>query len=93
EVESMVPPSCQERKNNSGQTPHEIFTDTNMDLISESEMWMRGTSSKCMLVATLIATIVFQVAYTAPDEIDPHFRGDIPFLVFAVLDAISLIFS
>ncbi|GKB69614.1 ankyrin repeat-containing protein [Tanacetum coccineum] len=66
EVESMVPPSCRERKNNSSQTPHELFTDTNMGLISESEKWMRGTTSKCMLVATLIATIVFGVAYTTP---------------------------
>lgn len=93
EVESMVPPTYRERKNNSGQTPHEIFTDTNMDLISESEKWMRGTASKCMLVATLVATIVFGVAYTIPGGIDPDSRDDIPFLVFVVLDAISLIFS
>ncbi|PWA65617.1 Ankyrin repeat-containing protein [Artemisia annua] len=92
EVESKLPPSCREWKNNSGQTPHELFTETNMDLISESQKWMRGTAGKCMLVASLVATIVFNVEYKTPGGIKPDIQ-DIPFLVFVVLDAISLILS
>ncbi|PWA39129.1 Ankyrin repeat-containing protein [Artemisia annua] len=98
EVESMIPPSYRERKNKRGQTPHEVFTDSHEKLVSDGENWMRGTASKCMLVATLIATIVFGVAYTIPGGYDeklgvPIFRHNVPFLVFVVLDAISLVLS
>ncbi|PWA84044.1 Ankyrin repeat-containing protein [Artemisia annua] len=85
-------------KNKRGQTPHEVFTNTHEKLVSDGEKWMRGTASKCMLVATLIATIVFGVAYTIPGGYDeklgvPIFRHNVPFLVFVVLDAISLVLS
>ncbi|KAD7479135.1 hypothetical protein E3N88_02271 [Mikania micrantha] len=34
------------------------------ELIVEGEKWMKGTTSQCVVVATLIATIVFASAFT-----------------------------
>lgn len=98
EVESMVPPSYRERKNRYLQTPYELFTDTHKDLVIEGGKWMKGTASKCMVVSALIATIVFAVAYTIPGGYNqkdgfPMFLHNGPFLVFVILDAISLILS
>ncbi|KAI3738101.1 hypothetical protein L2E82_28119 [Cichorium intybus] len=102
EVESMIPPNYKEKKNNSGLTPYQLFTENHKDLVSEGEKWMKGTASKCMVVAALIATVVFAVAYTIPGGYEqkdskkdgfPVFLHNGPFLVFVVLDAISLILS
>ncbi|KAI3512211.1 hypothetical protein L1887_19496 [Cichorium endivia] len=98
EVESMVPPLYKEQKNKSGLTPYELFTRNHKHLVTEGEKWMKGTASKCMVVAALIATVVFAVAYTIPGGYDqkdgsPMFLHNGPFLVFVVLDAISLILS
>nr|XP_043610868.1 uncharacterized protein LOC122582530 [Erigeron canadensis] len=111
EVRSMIPASYHERKNKDGKTPHELFTESHKDLLFESEKWMKGTASKCMLVATLIATMVFTVAYTVPGGYNngdnnngnnknwdkkngfPVFLDFAPFIVFVVLDAISLFLS
>ncbi|KAI3738104.1 hypothetical protein L2E82_28123 [Cichorium intybus] len=102
EVQSMIPPDYRQRKNNDGLTPYQLFTENHKDLVSEAEKWMKGTASKCMVAAALIATVVFAVAYTIPggyEQIDkqkegfPVFLHNAPFLVFVVFDAISLILS
>ncbi|GKD58766.1 ankyrin repeat-containing protein [Tanacetum coccineum] len=98
EVESMIPPSYRKRKNRFGQTPHQLFTHTHKDLVIKGGKWMKGTASKCMVVSALIATIVFAVAYTIPGGYNqkdgfPMFLHNGPFLVFVILDAISLILS
>nr|XP_043612224.1 ankyrin repeat-containing protein At5g02620-like [Erigeron canadensis] len=98
EVESKIPPYYTERRNQKGKTPRDLFTETHKELVYEGEKWMKGTASKCMVVAALIATIVFGVAYTIPGGYDqtngfPKFRDNAPFIVFVMLDAISLILS
>ncbi|KAL4560357.1 hypothetical protein LXL04_032507 [Taraxacum kok-saghyz] len=103
EVESMIPSHYKERKNGSGLTPYQLFTENHKDLVSEGEKWMKGTASKCMVVAALIATVVFAIAYTIPggyeqkDDITkngfPVFLHNGPFLAFVIFDAISLILS
>ncbi|PWA81656.1 Ankyrin repeat-containing protein [Artemisia annua] len=98
EVESMVPPAYREKKNRYLQTPYELFTETHKELVIEGGKWMKGTASKCMVVSALIATIVFAVAYTIPGGYNqkdgfPMFLHNGPFLVFVILDAISLILS
>ncbi|XP_023738055.1 uncharacterized protein LOC111886046 [Lactuca sativa] len=98
EVESMIPPLYKEQKNTSGLTPYELFTLNHTTSVIDGEIWMKGTASKCTLVATLIATIVFAVAYTIPGGYDqndgfPMFLHNGPFLLFVVLDAISFILS
>ncbi|XP_071690703.1 uncharacterized protein [Rutidosis leptorrhynchoides] len=98
EVESMIPQHYTEKRNKDGLTPSELFSETHNKLLIESEKWMKGTASKCMLVATLIATVVFGVAFTIPGGYEqnhgyPIFRHNPVFIVFVVLDAISLILS
>ncbi|XP_023759684.2 ankyrin repeat-containing protein NPR4 [Lactuca sativa] len=106
EVESMIHPDYKDRKNNQGQTPYELFTKDHKDLVVDGEKWMKDTASQCMVVAALIATVVFAVAYTIPggyrqtDDKEkgykeglPVFLYNGPFLAFVVLDAFSLIMS
>ncbi|KAI7742137.1 hypothetical protein M8C21_032182, partial [Ambrosia artemisiifolia] len=66
EVKSMIPPYYRELKNKDGQTPHDLFTKEHKKLIKEGEKWLKDTSSQCMVVAALIATIAFAAAFTIP---------------------------
>ncbi|XP_023754188.1 uncharacterized protein LOC111902595 [Lactuca sativa] len=97
EVEEMIPP-YRERKNKDGLTPHELFTKEHKDLVKQGEDWMKDTASQCMVVATLIATIVFAAAFTVPggynqDNGIPMFFEKVAFIIFVVSDAISLFSS
>lgn len=94
----MIPPSYRERKNKDGLTPHELFTKEHKDLLAQGEKWMKETSSQCMVVAALIATIVFAAAFTVPGGYNqtsgiPIFHSEATFMVFVVADAISLFAS
>ncbi|GJX42086.1 ankyrin repeat-containing domain, PGG domain protein [Tanacetum coccineum] len=94
EVEAMIPPSYRDRKNSDGQTPYELFTKEHKELVTLGERWMKETASQCMVVATLIATIVFAAAFTVPggygqNNGNPIFQSKATFIVFVVADAIS----
>nr|GEX77542.1 ankyrin repeat-containing domain, PGG domain protein [Tanacetum cinerariifolium] len=106
EIRNMIPPSYRERKNKDDLTPHELFTKEHKDLVIRGEEWMKGTASQCMVVAALIATIVFAAAFTVPggyaqsnDQASnqkngvPVFHSKATFMVFVVADAISLFSS
>ncbi|KAI3678842.1 hypothetical protein L6452_38146 [Arctium lappa] len=98
EVEAMLPPSYRERKNKDGLTPHELFTIEHKDLVSAGEKWMKDTASQCMVVAALIATIVFAAAFTIPGGYDqtsglPMFLHRKSFILFVISDAIALTFA
>ncbi|XP_076923363.1 uncharacterized protein LOC143585464 [Bidens hawaiensis] len=95
EVEGMLPPSYQEKKNKAGLLPHEMFTKDHKDLMSASEKWMKDTASHSMVVAALIATMVFGAAFTVIGGYNqndglPILRNDGAFTVFVLSDAISL---
>ncbi|KAD2804952.1 hypothetical protein E3N88_38329 [Mikania micrantha] len=94
DVEKMIPPYLREAKNKYGQTPYELFAKENEDLVSKGLEWMKD----CMVVATLIVTVAFAVAFTVPggynqDHGSPIFIHDCTFLVFVIADAVSLISS
>lgn len=96
----MIQPSYRERKNKDGLTPYELFTKEHKELVAKGEEWMKGTASQCMVVAALIATIVFAAAFTVPGGYDqtngiPIFSKHYvePFMIFVVADAISLFSS
>ncbi|KAJ0789339.1 hypothetical protein HanPI659440_Chr05g0202431 [Helianthus annuus] len=59
EVEQLIPPSYRQRKNIAGETPRDLFAKEHAYLISKGKDWMNNY----MLVATLIATIVFAAAF------------------------------
>ncbi|KAK1583976.1 hypothetical protein Q3G72_028839 [Acer saccharum] len=68
EVEVMMQPSLRETKNAEGQTPQELFTIGHAELLESGEKWMKNTTTSCLVVATLIATVVFTVAITVPSD-------------------------
>ncbi|KAJ0015175.1 hypothetical protein Pint_21558 [Pistacia integerrima] len=70
DVEKLVMPSFRGLKNSEGKTPRELFTSTHAGLQKDGEKWMRNTASQCMLVATIIATVVFQAAFTVPGGVN-----------------------
>ncbi|RVW59674.1 hypothetical protein CK203_101049 [Vitis vinifera] len=68
------------------------------NLMKDGEKWMRGTAAQSMLVATLIATVVFAAAFTVPggsnqDTGIPILLRKKSFMIFAVSDAIALFSS
>ncbi|XP_023735479.1 uncharacterized protein LOC111883385 isoform X2 [Lactuca sativa] len=98
EVEKMIPPSYRKQKNKVGLTPHELFTEEHKELVRQGENWMKDKASQCMVVATLVATIVFAATFTAPGgynqaDVVPYFYRKGTFIVFAVADTISLFSS
>ncbi|KAI3691480.1 hypothetical protein L2E82_49841 [Cichorium intybus] len=98
EVHDMIPPGYRKRKNKDNDEPHDLFTKKHAALVEKGEEWMKDTASQCMVVATLIATMVFAAAFTLPGGYDqntgiPMFRPKTALIVFVISDAISLIFS
>ncbi|PIN13793.1 hypothetical protein CDL12_13582 [Handroanthus impetiginosus] len=66
EVERIVPPDYLEMKNSDGYTPRELFSKNHQELLEEGKTWMKDTANSLMLVATLIITVAFAAAFTAP---------------------------
>ncbi|KAL5757536.1 hypothetical protein ACOSP7_020147 [Xanthoceras sorbifolium] len=66
EVEKLAHPSDEDNKDKNGYTPRELFTEQHKDLVKEAEKWMKDTSTSCMVVTTLVATVVFASAFTLP---------------------------
>ncbi|PWA63697.1 ankyrin repeat-containing domain, PGG domain protein [Artemisia annua] len=98
EVEAMIPTSYRDQKNDDGRTPYELFTKEHKELVKLGERWMKETANQCMVVAALIATIVFAAAFTVPGGYGQHngkpiFQSKATFIVFVVADAISLFSS
>ncbi|KAK3188907.1 hypothetical protein Dsin_028468 [Dipteronia sinensis] len=98
EVEKVIQPSYREMKNSEGRTPHILFTEEHRRLVREGEKWMKDTASSCMLVATLIATVMFAAAFTIPGGNDnitgrPNFLHYRSFMAFAICDALALFCS
>ncbi|KAF9679739.1 hypothetical protein SADUNF_Sadunf06G0045700 [Salix dunnii] len=98
EVKKVVQPWHIEEKNTQGKTPGALFIEQHKEMMKEGEQWMRDTADSCMLVATLIATVVFAAAFTLPggnlqDKGTPVFVKKIAFKFFAISDAISLVTS
>ncbi|KAJ4975625.1 hypothetical protein NE237_000731 [Protea cynaroides] len=98
EVEKIVLPQYTEMKNSDGRTPAMMFIEEHANLVKEGEKWMKDTASSCMVVATLIATVVFAAAFTVPggdnnNNGTPIFIKDKSFMVFAISDALALFTS
>ncbi|KAI3900664.1 hypothetical protein MKW92_022460 [Papaver armeniacum] len=103
-MEKMVGRTKRLVRNNDGNTAQFIFTKEHHRLRKDGEEWMKGTSSQCMVVAALIATVVFAAAFTVPggnfSDGDDSKKG-IPmiflhktsFMVFAIADALALFSS
>ncbi|XP_035541954.1 uncharacterized protein LOC109021318 [Juglans regia] len=78
--------------------PRDIFVKTHEELQKNGEQWMRNTANSCMVVAALIATVVFPAAFTVPGGNNqetgiPMFLETIWFTVFFVSNAVAMLFS
>ncbi|KAG6696215.1 hypothetical protein I3842_09G136800 [Carya illinoinensis] len=98
EIEKIVPPAYVVKKNLDDQTPRDLFTKTHEGLLKDGEKWMQRTTSSCMLVATLIATVVFAAAFTGPGGKSLDSGTSIVlesnwFLLFFISDAVALLSS
>ncbi|KAF8364619.1 hypothetical protein HHK36_033410 [Tetracentron sinense] len=97
EVENMVQPRYKEDRNVEDKTPRELFTEEHKDLLKEAEKWMKDTASSSMVVAALIATVMFTAAFTVPGGNNgngiPIFLQRKSFMVFIVSDTLSLFSS
>ncbi|KAJ0771285.1 putative PGG domain, ankyrin repeat-containing domain superfamily [Helianthus annuus] len=97
-VEELSRPQDQEQRNIFGKTPATIFTESHENLAKEGEQWMKDRANSGILVATLIATIVFASAITVPGGTNgshgkPILNDKAAFIVFAVADALALLMS
>ncbi|KAJ4702499.1 Ankyrin repeat family protein [Melia azedarach] len=98
EVEKIVPKKFREVRNKEGFTPRALFLKEHQELRKNGEKWMKETANACIVVATLTATVAFAAALTVPGGNNqntgfPIFIEKATFQVFAISDAVSLLFS
>ncbi|KAG8367152.1 hypothetical protein BUALT_Bualt16G0042900 [Buddleja alternifolia] len=98
EMENFVRPSRRIWSNNGDDSPRMLFTKEHQELKAAGERWMKDTSNSCTIAAALIATVMFAAAFTVPGGIVtetgvPFFLDHLPFVLFAISDAVSLFTS
>ncbi|KAJ4721656.1 Ankyrin repeat-containing protein [Melia azedarach] len=93
DVSKFVQPSNVEAVNKEGKTPRDLFVESHKDLKTKGENWMKVTANSCMVVATLIATVACSFASFTLGKEDTGFIQRISFKIFAISNAVSLIFS
>ncbi|KAL0535221.1 hypothetical protein IC582_029546 [Cucumis melo] len=79
-------------------TPRQLFSRQHEQLRKDGEEWMKSTANSCMVVATLITTVVFAAAFTFPGgnndkDGTPIFRQNQAFTVFIISDVAALVLS
>ncbi|XP_042495915.1 uncharacterized protein LOC122075047 isoform X2 [Macadamia integrifolia] len=81
--------------NKDKKTSRILFTEEHKDLVKEGATWLKETSTQCMVVATLITTIMFQAVFTVPShttgggEANNYIQGKFPIL-FVVSNILAL---
>ncbi|KAJ0016963.1 hypothetical protein Pint_12267 [Pistacia integerrima] len=91
EVSKVVQPLYAEAKNRRWKTPTELFAKEHKELMESGEKWIKETANSCMLVATLITSVVFTATFQVP--IGNEKDTSVPLLIQRVSFAISLISS
>ncbi|XP_059658113.1 uncharacterized protein LOC132304452 [Cornus florida] len=97
-VKKSVPLHLHENKNNAGKTSKEVFIEQHEDLFEAAVEWYKSTSTACLVVATLIATVAFTTSTTVPgganqDTGSPVLENQPAFLFFAISSLFALCFS
>ncbi|KAL3747113.1 hypothetical protein ACJRO7_015966 [Eucalyptus globulus] len=83
---------------NKGITKWHAFVREHKLLLQKGEKWVKDMANSCMLVSTLIVTILFAAAFTVPGGNDnntgvPLLLGQDSLLIFAISDALGLFSS
>ncbi|GLT97794.1 hypothetical protein SLE2022_153430 [Rubroshorea leprosula] len=93
EVEIIVPEWCKEAKNNNGDTPKDVFTESHKALVKDGARWMTETASSFIILSILLVTIMFAVSFTVPGGDSnsglPVLLGKKLFKIFIITDAVS----
>ncbi|KAK1563772.1 hypothetical protein Q3G72_032648 [Acer saccharum] len=83
EIEKIVPPPYKEMKNNiveingeQQRTPQELFSKEHEDLLEGAEAWMKNAATSCIVVATIITSVIFTATYTVPGGTAAHNDDD-----------------
>ncbi|KAF2291071.1 hypothetical protein GH714_019579 [Hevea brasiliensis] len=78
-------------------TPRQLFKRTHKAQLKEAQEWTKDTAQSCSTVAVLVAGVVFAAAFTTPGGLNdkgfPIFLDSPYFLLFTIMDVISLAFS
>ncbi|KAK0597912.1 hypothetical protein LWI29_029760 [Acer saccharum] len=98
EVEKITLPADRDRKNFDNETAKDVFRKEHKELAEQGEKWMKDTANSCMLVSTLIATVLFAAVFTVPggnnnDKGIPIFLRMNAFTIFIISDALGLFSS
>ncbi|KAF7848889.1 hypothetical protein BT93_L1470 [Corymbia citriodora subsp. variegata] len=96
-VESWVAPDLRTIKCDC-KTFWQTFVDEHEKLLQTGKKWVEDTANSCMLVSTLIATVLFAATFTVPGSSNgdtglPLLLGEDSFLIFAISDALGLLSS
>ena len=94
-MENITFPNLREWKNTEDETAKDVFRKEHKELAEQGEKWMKDTANSCMLVSTLIATVLFAAAFTIPggiinDKGIPIFLCTNAFTLFAISDTLGL---
>ncbi|PIA36849.1 hypothetical protein AQUCO_03200071v1 [Aquilegia coerulea] len=93
-VKDVLPSQFRMHLNKDGLNALDFFQSSHKDLLLQAQDWLKRTSQSCSVVAVLIATVAFAAAYTVPggnqDSGLPILIGEPFFLVFTVMDVVSL---
>lgn len=97
-IEELVPGDCKlAARQLDSKTPRELFTMEHDKLHKAGEEWMKSTSENCMVVATLVAGVVFASMIQVPGGVNsdgqPNFLKTIPFAVFSASNGLALFAS
>lgn len=92
----MVQAKYKEEFNEYHKTPIHVFMEEHSQLLKQGETWMKSTAASCMVVATLIAALMFTTAFTLPGGTKnetgiPVFINSKAFMVFIASDTYSLL--
>ncbi|KAK2646874.1 hypothetical protein Ddye_022069 [Dipteronia dyeriana] len=107
EIEKMVPPRFKDMKIKVGEqqlTPQELFSKEHKDLLKGGEAWMKNAAKSCLVVATIITSVIFTATYTVPGgtaadhnstvaEGSPIHLNKTLFKIFSMSNSIGLSFS
>ncbi|KAK3189913.1 hypothetical protein Dsin_029474 [Dipteronia sinensis] len=75
EIEKIVPPHFKDKVGEQQLTPQELFSKEHEDLLKGGEAWMKNAATSCLVVATIITSVIFTATYTVPGGTTAH--GDI----------------
>ncbi|XP_060673836.1 ankyrin repeat-containing protein ITN1-like [Ziziphus jujuba] len=96
-VRKLIPSHYVMNHSKGGQTAPDFFEKSHAYLLQEAQNWLKRTSESCSVIAVLIATVAFTVAYTVPGGFDstglPILHHHPFFVVFTITDVLALVSS